>query len=90
MERSTPACAHQLSRRVACNERRECVREWKQISSLSGCIALRLGFVFHLLLQTNVIKARSDFISVGVKILTVSVQHLHSMRMNDNDREQAE
>ncbi len=35
-----------------------------------------MGYVFHLLLQTNVIKARSDSISVGVKILTVSVQYL--------------
>lgn len=90
MERSTPACAHQLSWRVACNERRECVCVLKQISTVSGCIALRLGYVFHLLLQTNVIKARRDSISVGVKILTVSLQYLQSMRMSDNDPEQAE
>jgi len=43
--------------------------------------------MFHLRLKTNVIKER-DFISVGVKILTVRVWYLHVM--NDNDPKQAE
>lgn len=82
--------AHTSSLGAWCVMRGASVCVWKQISTVSGCIALRLGYVFHLLLQTNVIKARSDSISMGVKILTVSMQYLQSIRMSDNDPEQAE